>query len=57
MMGEIFKVSLVAVDQVYRTLPYVTVYSSLKYAESGLGEGQMARVTTKECTIFSFNVF
>ena len=57
MKGEMFEVSLVAVDQVNRTLPYITIYSSLKYAESGLGEGQMAQVTAKECTAFSFNVF
>ena len=57
MKGEIFEVSLVAVDQVNRTLPYIIVYSSLKYTESGLGEGQMAQVTAKECTVFSFNVF
>ena len=30
MKGEIFEVSLVAVDQVNRTLPYITIYSSLK---------------------------
>ena len=57
MKGEMFEVSLVVVDQVNRTIPYITVYSSLKYTESGLGEGQMAQVTAKECTAFSFNVF
>ena len=33
MKGEIFEVSLVAVDQVNGTLPYITVYNSLIYAE------------------------
>ena len=57
MKGEKFQVSLVAVDQVNRTLPNITVYSSLKYAESGLGEGQMVQVTARRCTVFSFSVF
>jgi predicted outer membrane repeat protein len=43
--GEKFQVSLVAVDQANKTLPNVTVYSSLKHAVSGLDEGQMAQVT------------
>ena len=55
--GEKFYVSLVAVDQVNRTLPNITVYSSLRYAESGLGEGQMAQITTDKCTTFNFSVF
>ena len=56
MKGEKFKVSLVAVDQVNRTLPNITVYSSLKFSESGLGEGQMAQVTANVCTVFNFSV-
>ena len=56
MRGEKFQVSLVAVDQVNRTLPNITVYSSLKYTESGLGEGQMAQITTNKCTVFNFSV-
>ena len=57
MKGETFQISLVAVDQVNRTLPNVTVYSSLKYAKSGLGEGQMAQITTHNCTDFKFSIY
>ena len=57
MRGRRFQVPLVAVNQVNRTLPNVTVYSSLRYAESGLGEGEMAQVTTDECSLFSFTIF
>ena len=57
MKEEKFKVSLVTVDQINRTLPNITIYSSLKFAESGLGEGQMAQVTANVCTVFNFSVF
>ena len=57
MKGEKFKVSLVAVDQVNATLKGVTIYSSLKYAESGLGEGQMAQITTDNCTDLNFSIY
>ena len=57
MKGETLQVSLVAVDQVNRTFPNVTIYSSLRHAESGLGEGQMAQITTNKCTNLSFNVY
>ena len=49
--------SLVAVDQVNRTFPNVTIYSTLRYAESGLGEGRMAQITTNKCTDLSFSVY
>ena len=57
MKGEKFKVSLVAVDQVNATLKGVTIYSSLKYAGSGLGEGQMAQITTDNCTDLNFSIY
>ena len=57
MKGEKIQVSLVVVDQVNRTLPNVIVYSSLKYAESGLGEGQMAQITTHNCTNLNFSIY
>lgn len=47
MKKETLQVSLVAVDQVNRTFPKVTIFSSLSHAESGLGKGQMAQITTK----------
>ena len=55
--GEKFQVSLVAVGQINRTLPNITVYSSLKHAGSGLGEGQMAQITSNNCTDFNFNIY
>ena len=56
--GESFDVSLVAVDQVNRTVPNVMIYSSIKYAESGLGKGQMIQMTNNNyCTKLSFNVY
>ena len=54
--GEEFKVHLVAVDQVNHSLD-ATVLSSLTYPRSGLGEGQLAQVTKRECTHLKFNVF
>ena len=58
MKGEKFQVSLIAaVDQANRTLPNVTVYSSLKHAESRLDEGQMAQITSNNCTYFIFIIY
>ena len=55
--GEIFNMSLIAVDQVNHTLPNVTIYSSLAYTEGGLGEGQLIQSTKEACTNLTFSVF
>ena len=53
--GEAFTVSLVAVDQVGQPVN-ATIQASLSLAESGLGEGQLAKNISAECTDFTFNV-
>ena len=55
--GEMFNVSLVAVDQVNHTVKNVNIHSSLKYSESGLGEGQMIQTTRDDCTNFTFSIY
>ena len=56
--GETFNVSLVAVNQVNHTLNNVMVYSSLRYPESGLGNGQLTQKTGNDgvCTNLSFSI-
>ena len=54
--GELFHISLVAVDQVNHTINS-TVHSSLSSSEAGLEEGQLSQGTSNECTHLSFNVF
>jgi hypothetical protein len=53
--GEMFKVSLVAVDQVGKPVN-ATIQTSLMFAGSGLTEGQLARKITARCTELIFNV-
>ena len=55
--GESFNVSLVAVDQVNHTVLNVMIHSSLRYAESGLSEGQLTQITKNACTNLTFNVY
>ena len=55
--GEIFNVTLVAVDQVNHTIPSATIHSFLAYTEGGLGEGQLMQSTKKACTNLTFSVF
>ena len=55
--GEIFEITLVAVDQVNHTVSNATVHSSLAYTEGGLGEGQLIQNTNEACTNLSFSVF
>ena len=54
--GHFFDVLLVAVDQVNQTVKNVTVYSSLRYEESGLGAGQMIQTTKNHCTNLTFSI-
>ena len=54
--GHPFTVSLVAVDQVNNTVN-ATIYSSLKFRASGLGEGQLKQSTSGECSHLTFSVF
>ena len=53
--GEVFPVSLVAVDQVGQPVN-ATIQASLHYTESGLGEGQLATKIPAKCTNLKFNV-
>ena len=54
--GETFDISLVAVDQVNHTLGDTTIYSSLHYAESGLGDGQVIQIAKNYCTLLNFSI-
>ena len=53
--GEAFTVSLVAVDQVGQPVS-ANIQASLSLAESGLGEGQLSKDISPNCTDFTFNV-
>ena len=55
--GQNFSVSLVAVDQVNRTLPSVMIYGSLNHLRSSLGEGEMTQVTGNACTNLTYSIF
>ena len=57
MKGDRFTVSLVAVDHVNKTTSNTTIYVSLKYAESGLGEGEMVQMTGDTCTDLNLSVY
>ena len=54
--GEKFNISLVAVDQVNHTLGDTIIYSSLHYAESGLGDGQVIQTVKNYCTPLNFTI-
>ena len=53
--GEVFTVSVVAVDQVSRPVNS-TIQSSLTHPESGLAEGQLLREIRDKCTDLSFSI-
>ena len=53
--GETFKVSLVAVDQVNRSVD-ANIISSLLSADGGLSEGQQTQLAGRNCTDLTFNV-
>ena len=53
--GEMFKVSLTAVDQIGQPVN-ATIQTSLNFSGSGLAEGQLARKISAECTDLEFNV-
>ena len=55
MKGEMFTLSLVAVDHVGQTVN-ATIQSSLTFTESGLGDGQLMQRVTKQCTNLTFSV-
>ena len=54
--GEEFNIPLVAVDQVNHTMGDTVVYSSLRYAESGLGDGQVIQTAKNHCTSLNFSI-
>ena len=53
--GEVFTVSVVAVDQVSEPVN-ATIQSSLTHSESGLAEGQLLREIRNKCTDLSFSI-
>ena len=53
--GEVFTVSVVAVDQVSQPVN-ATIQSSLTHSESGLAEGQLLREIRDKCTDLSFSI-
>ena len=54
--GETFKVSLVAVDQVNRSVE-ANILSSLASLDGGFSEGQQTQSVGRNCTDLTFNVF
>ena len=55
--GFNFSVSIVAVDQVNHTMGNVSIYSSLRYAQSGLGDGQLIQMTKRTyCSNLTFSI-
>ena len=56
MKGELFTVSVVAVDQVNHTVMNVSIRSYLKYSSSGLGDGQMLQTTKESCSDLRFSI-
>ena len=54
--GEAFTVSLVAVDQVNRSVD-ANIISSLSSHDGGFREGQQTQSVERNCTIITFNVF
>ena len=55
MKGQTFAVSVVAIDQAGHPIEAL-IQSSLKYTDSGLGEGQLTKSVTKVCTNLSYSV-
>ena len=53
--GQIFSVSLVAVDQIGQPVD-ATIQSILRYNGSGLAEGQLTRSIPRECTALKFSI-
>ena len=53
--GETFPISFVAVDQVGHPVSAI-IRTSLNFSDSGLGEGQLERNISTECTELMFNV-
>jgi predicted outer membrane repeat protein len=55
--GQMFNVSVVAVDHISQTISNTSIYASLRYPNSGMGEGQMVQTTTESCTTLNFNIY
>ena len=54
--GEIFTISLVAVDQMYKSVD-ATIQGYLESTDSNLIEGQVTQVTSNQCENISFRIF
>ena len=53
--GETLPLSLVAIDQIGHPVN-ATIQASLTFTESGLAEGQLARIVSAKCTDLAFNI-
>lgn len=57
MKGQMFNVSVVAVNQMNQTLSNIPIYASLGDPESGrMGEGQMVQTTANSCANLNFTI-
>ena len=56
MKGQMFTVTLVAVDQVNHTVSNATIHTYTTFIESGLGEGQLIQKTGSQCTDLVFSI-
>ena len=57
MKGQMFNVSVIAVDQINQSLSNISIYASLGGPESRTGEGQMVQSTTESCTNLTFSIY
>ena len=57
MKGQIFNVSVIAVDQINQSLSNISIYASLRDPESGMGEGQVVQSTAESCTNLTFSIY
>ena len=56
MKGQMFTVTLVAIDQVNHTVSNATIHIYTSFSESGLGEGQLIQETGSQCTDVVFSI-
>ena len=57
MKGQMFNVSVIAIDQINQSLSNISIYASLRDPESGMGEGQMVQSTAESCTNLTFSIY
>ena len=54
--GFYFNVSIVTVNQVNHTMRNVSIRSSLRHAQNGLGDGQLIQTTKYKCSNLTFSI-